>query len=472
MIRRFILVLMALMLLISIPCGVEAKKKKAPSSGGSVTYDNDGLEMKDPYGDSNIPSSFADLDYYDCYVPYNLTPRLIGGWSQGTIWSWYSTYSQPMTEMAKDFKISAYVTQEGDMSSSAMGSAKKSYESGTNLTMYTDANGTSYYVMAIQKFYYNAPKAGKDGFPGWGANRGQIVDLIMLDGTVLHMAIGDNNASEHTNGASDEQSRLDCQYDFTKLLMPQYKNLFQAQTGNSVEIWGAGSAAQSFTNTYNMGSGEGKNRVVYYRMYNGFVRDNPKRASGIDKGVKYSLGDVDVKKGNKNNKSTSSNSSSENSAELLSEWDLIGMPSDDKMSDDQSDIVLPALKDLSSKEAKVSLQVRDDISLSKKALTYDNARVAVVFVGLCFITYAMFLFMALLFDKSNQFLDISFVKVLTFGRLEYSDEVEVQGEYWYASTSRIIVVSVVIFVVGLLVVSGVMLPFMMELVYRGIGKFL
>lgn len=468
--KRVIFVLIALMLLISIPCGVSAKKKTS-SSSGKVSYDNDGMEMKNPYGDSGIPSSFADLDYYDCYVPYNLTPRLIGGWSQGTVWSWYSTYSQPMTEMAKDFKISAYVTQEGDMSSSAMGGAKKSYEPGTNLTLYTDANGTSYYVMAIQKFYYNAPKAGKDGFPGWGANRGQIVDLFMLDGTVLHMAIGDNNASEHTNGASDERSQLDCQYDFTKLLMPQYKNLFQAQTGNSVEIWGAGNAAQSFTNTYNMGSGDGKNRVVYYRMYNGFVRDNPKRASGVDKGVKYSLGDVGIAKGKKNN-STSSNSSSENSTELLSEWDLIGMPSDSKMSDDQSDIVLPALKDLSSKEAKVSLQVRDDISLSKKALTYDNARIAVVFVGLCFITYSMFLFMALLFDKSNQFLDISFVKVLTFGRLEYSDDDVVRGEYGYASTGRIIVSSIVILVVGMLIVSGVMLPFMMELVYRGIGKFL
>ena len=68
----------------------EEEEDKTEESGGDtsdwgsyIKKDNNGEAMDSPAGDSGIPSSFDDCSYYDCYIPYKLVPRDIGGWCTG-----------------------------------------------------------------------------------------------------------------------------------------------------------------------------------------------------------------------------------------------------------------------------------------------------------------------------------------------------------------------------------------------------
>lgn len=447
----------------------ENKSNKKVS--GKYTIDNDGKAMKNPYGDSKLPNSYKNLEYYDCYVPYELTPREIGGWADSSSNASSPVYSYPMPEAHKDFKISGYVNTEGTPGLWYFGNATASYDD-TNSTVLTDAKGQKYYVSAIQNFFYNNSSAF---FPFSIENRGQLFDVILTDGTCIHMVVGDANAVQHTNAGNDStEGRFDVTYNFTKLLIPQYKHLFQAQAGNCLEMWGRSGHTTLFSRKYNISTAAGTNKVAYYRMYNGKIADSPERASGVGKGVSFSYGNVGIKKGNNGDGDTSV---SENNVDsmgrtILTEWDLKGMPKRSNLLTGQSEIELPTVNDLSTGETYSVSAIRNNIEMSKKVITYDNARIALVFLGICLITYSMLLLMALMLDRTNAFFDVSFIALLSGGSMRFSDESGATRERGYVSTGRVLVVVAVIGLIGMLIVSGGVLPLMMELVYKGLSKII
>lgn len=440
----------------------------SPISVQAVTLDNDGNAKDTPYGDSNLPNSFSSCDYYDCYVPYNLTPGDIGGYANGVIAYTYSTYNYSMTSAYPDRvnqKFANMVNGYQPMKSTYHGFPVTT-ESDTNLQIVTDANGGQYYMMAIQKFFYNFGGLSLDTstFPDWNNNSGQLVDVILTDGTVVHFCIVDCNAEAHTNGGPVEKKLWNVQYRFADLKLSQYANLFHAAYGNTIEISGASSGAgvQEFRNKYGM-SLDG-NQIAYYRMYNAKIDSAPKRSETAGNGVSYNLGSVTV---NSSSVATSSTST------LVSEWELVGMPKRSEITSSQRSITLPSKSNLTVGESYSVSLIKDNIEIANEASAFDKARIFLVFLGLVLVTYAMLLYISMIFDRVNTFMDFSLVKVITFGKLEYSPyEKDIGDGKGRANTTKLLISATVVLIVGLFLISGSILPIMSNIIYTFSQKFL
>lgn len=435
----------------------------------AVTFDNDGNARENPYGDSKIEKSYSDLDYYDCYVPYNLSPEKIGGYSTGVLAYTYETYNYSMKSHYPDRianKFSYLVNGYQPMGSPYRGC---NIESENGMQVLVDKNGNKYYMMAIQEFFYCFPGIKEDAsFPKWGSQNGQLVDVILTDGTVIHFVIVDANDSAHTNGGPKEESLWNVQYEFSKLKINQYKHLFHAAYGNMIELagvsWGAG--VSEFMEKYNM-SLDG-NQVAYYRMYNGYIDDLPKRNNGIGKETSFNLGNVSISGGTSGNDSDNTGTS-----EIVSEWELTGMKGlDKKLKDNQSEVILPTNSDLSIKEQYSVALSGENIALEKYSSYIDIVRVIVVFIGLCLVLLGVFLIVALIFDKANNFIEISLVNIVTFGLLKYSDEKNTKRDSGYASATKIIIIVSVVMTIGLLLISGSVLPFTMRAIEWVVNLFI
>lgn len=435
----------------------------------AVTFDNDGNARENPYGDSKIEKSYSDLDYYDCYVPYNLSPEKIGGYSTGVLAYTYETYNYSMKSHYPDRianKFSYLVNGYQPMGSPYRGC---NIESENGMQVLVDKNGNKYYMMAIQEFFYCFPGIKEDAsFPKWGSQNGQLVDVILTDGTVIHFVIVDANDSAHTNGGPKEESLWNVQYEFSKLKINQYKHLFHAAYGNMIELagvsWGAG--VSEFMEKYNM-SLDG-NQVAYYRMYNGYIDDLPKRNNGIGKETSFNLGNVSISGGTSGNDSDNTGTS-----EIVSEWELTGMKGlDKKLKDNQSEVILPTNSDLSIKEQYSVALSGENIALEKYSSYIDIVRVIVVFIGLCLVLLGVFLIVALIFDKANNFIEISLVNIVTFGLLKYSDEKNTKRDSGYASATKIIIIVSVVMTIGLLLISGSILPFTMKAIEWVVNLFI
>ena len=436
----------------------------------TVTLDNDGKEKKNPYGDCELKKSF-DADYYDCYVPYNLTCGEIGGYSTGASNSVSASYTA-MSEETKKKKVTYFTNYEGDMGMNYFGNAKKGYDEETGMTTYTDQNGTVFYVTAIQHFFYNNSTVGTNGFPGWSMeNRGQLVDVILSDGTCVHFIVGDANAIQHTNaGGDDTAGHFDVTFSFADLTLKQYPHLFAAHAGNTLEVWGKSGCAPKFSEKYNIGNGDDKVRIAYYRLYNAFIKDSPKRMEGVPEDVSFSYGDVRIEGGSDDE---DENTDSTGNSILPEEFELVGMSKFESSIADNAQAVEMAQKgDLNIKEQHSLSNIGYDLSIQKRALSIDNARIAVVFIGICLIFYGVLLGLCTLFDRMNNFIDISLVKIVSFGLLTYSEEDHTKGKKGYANSGRIVFVISVVTIVGCLLVSGGVLPFMMDIINSIIDKFI
>lgn len=157
---------------------------------------------------------------------------------------------------------------------------------------------------------------------------------------------------------------------------------------------------------------------------------------------------------------------------VIAEWDLVGMSKfKDSMADSQKQVELATKDQLSIGEQYSVSTIGEDLDLQHKAFTIDTVRVAVVFIGMCMIFYGVMLGLCTLFDKANNFIDISLVKILTFGLLTYSEESSVKGKKGYANSGRIVFVIATLLIVGCLLVSGGVLPFMMDVINYVVDMF-
>lgn len=430
----------------------------------AVTFDNDGSARDNPYGDAGFASSFGgDVGYYDCYLPYGMTVQEVGGYAIGAANSTSSSYTA-MPETVYDWPAGTRCSYESNDDSSYI-NATMTFESDTGMEIYTDANGNQYYATAIQHFFYNNSSAGTNNFPGWGLeNRGQVFDVVLTDGTVIHFVVADANAIQHTNsGSDDNEGSFDVTYTFADSSYPQYKHMMGATAGNCLEVWGSSSACvNKFMNKYNMGQGEDKNQIAYYRMYNIDIDDNVQRAGGVGTAVSYNLGNVSI--------SSSSGSGSEEATDslgnvIVSEADLIGMNGlTSSVLGNQQKVELATREDLSVGEQYSVVTIGEDVALAKQALSLDNARILVVFVGLVMVFYGVLLLMCMLLDKANSFFEISFVRIITLGALQFTEEDELKHTKGYASLGKMLTVIVIVFIIGCLLISGGLIPFMMSIV--------
>lgn len=150
---------------------------------------------------------------------------------------------------------------------------------------------------------------------------------------------------------------------------------------------------------------------------------------------------------------------------IVKEKDLVGMDGlTSSVLSSQEKVELATRDGLSTGEQYSVVMIGQDVELAKKALSIDNARVAVVFVGLVFVFYGILLLMAMLIDKVNTFIEVSCVRLITFGFLQFTEDEDLKVEKGYASVGKMVSTICITFVIGCLLISGGVIPFMMSIV--------
>ena len=176
---------------------------------------------------------------------------------------------------------------------------------------------------------------------------------------------------------------------------------------------------------------------------------------------------------------TSSNSSTNREGTgvgdiIVLEKDLVGMPKQGELIRNQEEINLPDRGGLALGEIYSVDMIGEDVRLYNQAVSMNHARVLISFIGLCLIIYSVLMFVAMIFDRSNTFIDISLVSVLTLGKLKYSpyEKDERVNKKGSSNTSKLLISTTVILVVGMIIISGAIWNGMSNIVFEFSQKFM
>ena len=433
----------------------------------AVDIDNNGEYRSEIYGDSKIPASFTGVEYFDFYMPYKYTAGEIGGYSiAGTA---------VMTESLQKRKPSSFVNYEFDgiknlywqkwgVQQCGNTGVTTGYESDTGLVTLTDKNGTVYYVTALPWILFKNDKnyySDNDDYWGLYYNTGQVFDVILTDGTVIHFVMGCAKAEVHTNGGKAGGYTPDSQsytaFESENLSKhPQYTNMFQAVGGETLEVWGeTGNSSSRFMEKYGMSETgvEGSNSIAYIRVYNTMIGDAPTPANDTVKAVSYSLGEVNITSSSAGNTGISINDIAQKYDETYFLGDFSGLV--------ERGIALPSSDWLQYSEQQEIANWKSTIELLQEDKKYSVLRACVMFVGILMIVYSTLLYLAFQFDKINNFVDIELVSCLTLGKLVTSrDEIstynkeEVSGKPKAVVQKDIAMASITGITAGVLLLSG------------------
>lgn len=159
---------------------------------------------------------------------------------------------------------------------------------------------------------------------------------------------------------------------------------------------------------------------------------------------------------------------------IVSEQDLVGMPNQSKLTKNQEKINLPDREGLTLGEVYSIDMVGEDVRLYNQAISMNRARVLISFIGLCLIIYSVLMFVAMIFDRSNTFIEMSLVSALTLGKLKYSpyEKDERVNKKGSSNTSKLLISTTVILVVGMLIISGAIWNGMSNIVFEFSQKFM
>lgn len=467
------------------------------ASAEPVTIDNDGQARDNPYGDSKLPASF-NAPYYDCYIPYNLTPNDIGGYavtarSSPRVVS--TAEPEPMPDYQKSRKVANWVNYETSwnymwnnwdyMRNNGIGKAitdagaTVTVEADTGLNVVTAKDGTQFYLTAVQPFFYNNSAAGSS-FPSEdeSPSMGQLIDIILTDGSVYHFIAADINADQHTNGGKPGltyENSFDVFYTFAPMIKSQYFNLYSAAGNNTLEVWGTNSPHGKLKDKMNLGYEEGKNQIAYYRMYSVGIGDTWARNSGVPTTPSYSLGAVSISSDAGGNSNPSVTSLGE---PITVENELLGMPSGSSLGEKAGHLKSVDGSGLTPEERYNVYGMTDKQETQRKADAWDLARQILVFAGLLILTYAILLFLGYLFDRVNTVFDISLVTLFSLGALRVANKEDIPSSdsdvgtiKGLLSERKLIAVCLILFFTGALLVSGGVLPLVMKGVNWLINQF-
>lgn len=139
----------------------------------------------------------------------------------------------------------------------------------------------------------------------------------------------------------------------------------------------------------------------------------------------------------------------------------LGMPTKSKLMDKVKKPVFYTRATLTSKEKAVIASI-NGIKEDKSISFFDIAKKALSLIGLLTIVYSLFLFIAFSVDRSNSFVDLSLVGVLTLGRVKIAskDDMILLGdkpyEKGYVSTGKFFIIVLVLLLMGSVLVSGLL----------------
>ena len=429
----------------------------------------DGAPITDPYGSlSSVPSYYDSVSYYDCFIPYQATIAQIGGESTGCKQITGGNLHKCNREgelVGTYVRSEAHLVQQSAPFSFPRGAEFDGGNIGNinsdKLQIAKTKNGDELYIITLTGFFWKSPSK----FENYGENViGTLVDIILTDGTCIHAVVGDYREDTLTNGGdgtshqgyTDETNTTWRCHNYTgyfqPLNYPVYQNLFQAANGEIFGICGASNAGEKFCSKYNIKLGGAYPAAI--RVYDAKIGDDVSRTASAGNGVDCDLGgatlqSMGTKWGSSNLGVAGSN--------LVAESDLVGMPHQFNASQYQANVSLVNREDLDVASRSTLATIGTNIDLIHEATILDYVRIGITFIGLALIFYSFLLVLALLFDKANNFVDISLVHVVTFGGFSYDPFSEIEGgksPKGYVTAKKLIIVAVIVMLSGFLIMSG------------------
>lgn len=202
-----------------------------------------------------------------------------------------------------------------------------------------------------------------------------------------------------------------------------------------------------------------------FKKYDKIAFPNGRKYAGYgDKIVgEYSYPDDGYNLEDIKNKGTSVVGSDGTVSLIVKEEDLVGMYPKNIISEKMDNIYLPDYDSLNTAEKQNVITIRDNILESKSWSIWDTLRVFTVFIGLFVLVYAVLFYVAYIFDKVNNVIDISLVSILSLGSLKYTDE-DAVGK-GYVNGRRLFRIEAALFLVGFFLVAGGVFSFTLEVMY-------
>ena len=155
---------------------------------------------------------------------------------------------------------------------------------------------------------------------------------------------------------------------------------------------------------------------------------------------------------------------------IVSEWDLVGMPAQSGVSEYLMSVRMPEAIINYNDTINIS-QIGQDIQNRHELDGWATARSVLVFVGLALVVYTIFLLMAFILDSVNNFIDIEFVSLLTFGAFHYTNDIDnLTKSKRYISAKRLWAVIGTLFFVGVFCISGGLFSYVLKTVYWVLSK--
>lgn len=440
-----------------------------------IRQNNTGESMDNPVGDSGVPASFTDCEYYDCYIPYKLVPNDIGGWCTSVTNTSYD-YGPMSNNLIKNCHMGGYINYQWNRQWKKTGTP--GYDPDTGCSTITDENGVTYFETAVQGFFYNNSSAGSNGFPAWNTSEqsGQLIDVILTDGTVIHFILADCNSNSHTNGGTvnmggDGAPSADGIWSFSDMKLDQYYNLYAAMSGNQIEIWGKSGCAKKFAEKFGLGYGsDTKNKIAYYRMYNKTIFDPPEPANDKVKASSFNLKDAGLS-GSPQSGNNGENGGIDLSGSLgtyaetyfvkwkTAETENLEFPFEWWLNDDDISEVADWKADLEK--------------TNSESILIKGGRFLSILFGILFEVWMLLIYLAYWFDRLNNFFDVSVLSIMTFGRLRISpDENEctfsisdlAKGDKKTINHKKLLEVCILGLAFGTLIVSGTIFSLLQVLV--------
>jgi hypothetical protein len=239
--------------------------------------------------------------------------------------------------------------------------------------------------------------------------------------------------------------------------------------GGSGEVHSAGASA--FRDKFNL-KPDSNVHIAFIRMYNAKYSDDLKVSKkAANKNTYFNL-DVEVGANNEIGDPTDNGSGDSDSPsaadqandkanggttvedKYIPEDQLVGLEGQfDKLNKTAKDVELAKREDFSEDELTAIETVRKGQKAELIAKITYWVRVITVFMGLLIILYGGMMLLAYLFDRANNFFDISLLSMVTLGNLSSTDGLEGKSKHELAP-SRVIASSIIVIAAGCFIVSG------------------
>lgn len=412
---------------------------------------NDGKIMDNPFMDSGAPTRYSNGKYYDVAIPYDTKLVDIGGMATGGVSTGkYAVVPLPSDSPKKQigWMMHESSTLQYQLKKNVKGAVTEGRDKDTDL-IYFDVDGVKYYLAALGQGMFsnsqwkdilhwergmqgvssNTGLVNKGGIAGYS---GILFDIILKDGTQHHFALADTMGVGHSVG--DITSNQDSiGYKKSPLKYKQYLCMWYcSDSAHVLEYFGyVGNNAKVMKG---LGITE-SNPIAYVRiwdmsLYKGGIQcksgqemyssnggspidtsSNPNQNTGA-------TGEASVTEANKSSNPQYIGAGYYSESQLgafvaMNEPDLAGMflgnVSLDNLNQQQTD-------SLSNWKRNISNQFDNPF--------ISTLRIFVLFLGILLTLWSGLVYIAYWFDRLNTFFDLSFLSVLTFGKLMVSPDLD------------------------------------------------